>query len=57
MHGFYSLLETIGDPEHEQYQETMDWLEDEFDPEAFSVDEVNRRLAYLHRRRSKAKGA
>jgi hypothetical protein len=57
VHGFYSLLETIGDPEHEQYQETMDWLEDEFDPEAFSVDEVNRRLAYLHRRRSKAKGA
>jgi len=56
VYGFYGLLETIGNPEHEQYQETMDWLGDAFDPEAFSVDEVNRRLAYLHRR-SKAKGA
>jgi hypothetical protein len=31
-----------------------DWLDDDFDPEAFSVDEVNRRLAVLHPRRSKA---
>jgi hypothetical protein len=57
VYGFYDLLETIGDPKHEQYAETIDWLGDDFDPEAFSLDEVNGRLAYLHRRRSKAKGA
>jgi hypothetical protein len=57
VYGFYSLLESIGNPEHEQYEEMTDWLGDDFDPEAFSVDEINRRLAYLHRRRSKAKGA
>jgi hypothetical protein len=34
-----------------------DWLGDDFDPEAFLVDEVNRRLVPLHRRRSKAEGA
>jgi hypothetical protein len=55
--GFYSLLETIGDPENDEYEEIMEWLDGDFDPEAFSVDEVNHRLAYLHRRRSKAKGA
>jgi hypothetical protein len=53
--GFYSLLEAIGDPEHDQYEETRDWLGDDFDPEAFSVEEVNRGLAYLHR--SKGQGA
>jgi len=55
--GFYNLLEAIGDPEHDEHEEMLDWLGDDFDPEAFSVDEVNRRLAPLHRRRSKAKGA
>jgi hypothetical protein len=51
--GFYDLLQAIGDPEHEQYGEMRDWLGDDFDPEAFSVDEVNRRLAPLQRLRSK----
>jgi hypothetical protein len=52
--GFYNLLEAISDPEHEQHQELLDWLGGDFDPGAFSVDEVNRRLASLQRRRNKA---
>jgi len=55
--GFYNLLEAISDPEHEQHEELLDWLGDDFDPEAFSVDEVNRRLARLHRRRRVAESA
>ena len=57
VHGFNSLLESIGDPEHEQYAEMIDWLGENFDPEAFSVDDVNGRLGYMRRRRSKAEGA
>lgn len=52
--GFYNLLEAISDPGHEQHEELLDWLGDNFDPEAFSVDQVNRRLASLQRRRNKA---
>lgn len=52
--GFYNLLEAISDLEHEQHEELLDWLGDEFDPEAFSVDEVNKRLAPMQRRRNKA---
>jgi hypothetical protein len=55
--GFYNLLEALGHPEHEQHEEMLEWLGDDFDPEVFSVDEVNRRLARLHRRKSKAEGA
>ena len=51
--GLYNLLEAIGDPEHGQHEQMRDWLGDDFDPEAFSVDEVNRRLARIHRHRSK----
>ena len=54
--GFYSLLEAIGDPSHDQHAESLDWLGDDFDPKAFSVDDVNRRLAFFHRRRGKASG-
>jgi Plasmid pRiA4b ORF-3-like protein len=52
--GFYNLLEAISDPGHEQHEELLDWLGDEFDPEAFSATEINRRLAPLQRRRNKA---
>lgn len=51
--GFYNLLEAISDPAHEQHEELRDWLGGEFDPEAFSVDEVNRQLARLQRCRTR----
>jgi len=54
--GFYNLLEAISDPGHEQHEEFLDWLGDNFDPEAFSVTEINRRLAPLQRRRNRAAG-
>jgi len=43
--GYEELLETIRDPEHEQYDEMMDWLGGEFNPEAFDLNEVNERLS------------
>jgi len=55
--GFYNLLEAIGDPKHEQHEELPDWVCDNFDPEAFSVDEINRLIAPLQRRRIKAAAA
>lgn len=51
--GFYDFLEAIGDPGHEQHEELLEWFGGEFDPKAFSVEDVNRGLAFLHRRRSK----
>jgi hypothetical protein len=53
--GFYNLLEVISDPKHEQHDETLEWLGDVFDPEAFSADEVNQRFAPLQRRRNKSR--
>lgn len=54
--GFYNLLEAIGDPEHEDHDDRLDWLGGDFDPDAFSVDEVNRRLQPVLRRRKAARG-
>jgi Plasmid pRiA4b ORF-3-like protein len=53
--GFYELLDALADPNHEQHQEMRDWIGGDFDPQAFSVEEVNRKLAPRRRRSSAAK--
>lgn len=53
--GFYELLDALADPNHEQHQEMRDWIGGDFDPQAFSVEEVNRKLAPKRRRSSAAK--
>ena len=41
--GYVEFLEAISDPEHERHEELMEWA-GEFDPDEFSVDDVNRDL-------------
>jgi len=52
--GYYNLLEAIRDPNHPEHEELLDWVGAEFDPEEFSVDDVNRRLAPIQRWWAKA---
>lgn len=47
--GYYRLLEAIRDPSHQDHEEMLEWVGDDFDPEAFSVDTLNRSLASLQR--------
>jgi len=49
--GFYDLLDALGDPTHEQHNELRDWVGEDYDPDVFSLDGVNRMLAPLRRRR------
>lgn len=43
--GYEELLETLRDPNHPDHEEMKEWLGDEeFDPEAFDPEEVNREL-------------
>ena len=49
--GFYDLLDALGDPTHEQHDELLDWIGDDYDPDAFSIEDVNRMLMPLRRRR------
>ena len=39
--GYYYFLEAIGDPEHEEHDEYLEWAGDEFDPAAFDLEEAN----------------
>ncbi|MEM6838267.1 MAG: plasmid pRiA4b ORF-3 family protein [Cyanobacteria bacterium P01_C01_bin.120] len=42
--GYEELLERLSDPDEPEFEELLDWLGD-FDPAAFDVTSVNRRLA------------
>jgi len=47
--GYYELLDAIANPDEEEYDERLEWLDDDFDPEKFSIDEVNKELLRLRR--------
>lgn len=49
--GYYDLLQAIRDPNDERHEEMLDWVGDDFDPHAFSIDEINRLLSPKPRRR------
>lgn len=38
------LLEVLRDESHEEHEEMLEWVEEEFDSEVFDRDEVNQRL-------------
>lgn len=38
--GYENLLNIIKNPKHEEYKSMMDWLEENFDPEAFQVSDI-----------------
>ncbi|GJD22681.1 plasmid pRiA4b ORF-3 family protein [Rivularia sp. IAM M-261] len=42
--GYAELLDILNDPENPEYEERMEWLEGEFEPEKFDLEEVNSRL-------------
>ena len=42
--GYYDLLKVIADPTHEDHADLCEWLGEGFDPEEFSLEEVNRKL-------------
>ncbi len=42
--GYADLLEILENPDHEEYENYMEWFEDGIDPEYFNKDEINRLL-------------
>lgn len=51
--GYENFLEVVGDPNHEEHKAVREWIGTDFDPEKFSVGDVNLRLAPLQRRFAK----
>ncbi len=39
--GYQNLLEILRNPEHEEYEDFIDWLGGKFEPEAFDIEKIN----------------
>ena len=48
-YGYPYFLDKIEDPKHEEHEEALEWMDGEFDPERFDLEEVNKGLRYLRR--------
>jgi Plasmid pRiA4b ORF-3-like protein len=42
--GYAELLEIVANPDHPEYDDRLEWLNGNFDPECFDLAEVNRKL-------------
>lgn len=45
--GYTELIETLRDPNHPEHESMLEWAGEEFNPEAFDVNEVNEALHQL----------
>lgn len=50
--GYGEFLEAFLDPGHEDHEQMVTWAGDEFDPEAFDVEEADQRVARAVRRKT-----
>jgi hypothetical protein len=42
--GYEDLLQAFKDPKHKGHESTIEWLGEEFDPEAFNLEKTNAAL-------------
>jgi hypothetical protein len=42
---YADFVEAVQNPDHERHEELLEWMGGDFDPEAFDIEAVNRRLA------------
>lgn len=42
--GYLEMLRILGDPEDAEYEETWEWVGEDFDPERFDLNEINQLL-------------
>lgn len=45
--GYADLLEALKNPDHPEHEDMLEWVDGEFNPEAFDLDETNAALAQL----------
>jgi len=47
IYGYYEKLEALRDPKHPEHDEIIDWMGQDFDPDAFDIEDINSKLKWL----------
>ena len=42
--GYEEMIEALSNPEHEEHDSFLEWVDEDFDPETFDLDLINHRL-------------
>lgn len=42
--GYENLCKALKDPDNEEYEDILEWMGDDFDPEQFDINEINMQL-------------
>ena len=45
--GYEDMLEAMKDPKHEGHESALEWLGEDFDPEAFDLEATNKDLSQV----------
>jgi hypothetical protein len=51
IYGYYENLEVLKDPMHEEYEDILEWMGGDFDPDEFNIEEVNKTLKKMNPRK------
>jgi hypothetical protein len=54
--GFCTLLEALQNPRHPQHEELLEWVGEDYDPENFSIEAINRMLHGRKKRAARSSG-
>jgi hypothetical protein len=45
--GYHNLLEIIKDPDHPEHEDMLEWVGEDYNPEAFDLDYINQQLSQI----------
>ena len=45
IHGYENLIQILSDPDHDEYEDWLEWVGGEFDPDHFDIEKVNDQYA------------
>lgn len=54
--GYGDLLDAVRNPDHPEHDEMLEWIGEDFDPEAFDLEAANKRLAHFWKHPPATKG-
>jgi hypothetical protein len=51
--GYYENLEVLKDPDHEEYEDVLEWMGGQFDPDGFDIVGVNKELKKIKAKKAR----
>ena len=44
--GYYRMFQILGNPAHEEHEDMLEWVGEDFNSEMFDLEDINRKLSF-----------